>query len=116
MSRHARNIPQPLSTSSVQKFPVQNHPLQKSTVVQRSHYVISTNETHSVQEFVEEAFAAAGMDWEKYVEVDELLKRPKDVVHLRGDNSKAKEILNWQPKVKFKKLVRIMVDADVKRW
>ena len=70
-------------------------------------YVISTNETHSVQEFVEEAFAAAGMDWEKYVEVDELLKRPKDVVHLRGDNSKAKEILNWQPKVKFKKLVRI---------
>jgi len=79
-------------------------------------YVIATKETHSVREFVEIAFGAAGLDWKKYVKVDNRFMRPLDVNVLCGDYSKAKKILDWEPKTKFKKLVSIMIDADLERW
>lgn len=75
-------------------------------------YVISTNETHTVREFVEAAFKHAGLDWEKYVEIDSRYFRPAEVDLLIGDYSKAKEKLGWEPKVTFNELVKIMVDAD----
>ena len=77
-------------------------------------YVIATGETHSVQEFCEEAFSLVGLDWQKYVELDKRYLRPAEVEILLGDPSKAKKQLGWEPKVKFKELVRIMVEADVK--
>jgi len=79
-------------------------------------YVIATNETHSVKEFVEEAFKAVGLDYNKYVKTDEKLVRPKDVEYLCGDYSKSKKVLGWEPKTKFKELVKKMVDADLSRW
>ncbi|TSC69203.1 MAG: GDP-mannose 4,6-dehydratase [Parcubacteria group bacterium Gr01-1014_66] len=79
-------------------------------------YVIATGETHSVREFAKEAFLHAGIsDWEPYVEEDSAYKRPADVALLCGDATKAKIKLEWEPKVNFKELVRIMVDADLKR-
>jgi GDPmannose 4,6-dehydratase len=77
-------------------------------------FVIATNETHSVREFCEKAFARANMDWSKYVEFDEKYLRPAEVDLLIGDYSKAKKSLGWEPKVKFNELVDIMVDADLK--
>jgi len=77
-------------------------------------YVIATGETHSVKEFLEEAFKYAGLDWKKYVEIDSRYFRPLEVGFLQGDASKAKKKLGWEPKVKFRELVRIMVDADIK--
>ena len=77
-------------------------------------YVIATGETHSVKEFLEEAFKYAGLDWKKYVEIDQRYFRPLEVEFLQGDASKARKKLKWEPKVKFKDLVRIMVDADIK--
>lgn len=77
-------------------------------------YVIATGETYSVKEFLEEAFSYVNLDWKKYVEIDTRYFRPAEVELLIGDPSKAKEKLNWQPKVKFKELVKIMVDADLK--
>ncbi|HYE31523.1 MAG TPA: GDP-mannose 4,6-dehydratase [Methylomirabilota bacterium] len=77
-------------------------------------YVIATNETHSVREFLEIAFAHVGLDYQKYVEIDPRYYRPAEVDLLIGDASKAKAKLGWEPKVKFAELVRIMVDADVK--
>lgn len=81
---------------------------------QPEDYVIATNETHSVQEFCEEAFAYVGLNWKDYVAFDAAYLRPAEVDLLIGDYSKAKEKLGWQPKVKFNELVRIMVDADMK--
>ena len=81
---------------------------------QPDDYVIATGETHSVQEFCEEAFAHAGMDWRDYVEIDSRYLRPAEVDLLIGDASKAKKVLGWEPKTKFKDLVRMMVDADTK--
>lgn len=79
-------------------------------------YVIATGESHSVEEFLNEAFKYAGLgDWHNYVEFDPIYLRPAEVEDLIGDNSKAKEILKWQPKVKFEDLVKIMVDADMKK-
>lgn len=76
-------------------------------------YVIATGETHSVKEFLEEAFRYSGLgDWKKYVEFDEKYLRPAEVDVLIGDAKKAKEKLGWESKVKFKDLVKIMVDAD----
>ena len=75
-------------------------------------YVIATGETHSVREFCEEAFGHVGLDWEKYVEHDKHYERPAEVDLLIGDASKAKRVLGWEPRVRFKELVRIMVDAD----
>jgi GDPmannose 4,6-dehydratase len=77
-------------------------------------YVIATNETHSVREFLEVAFAHAGLDWQKYVEIDQNYFRPAEVDLLIGDYSKAKKQLGWEPKTKFQDLVKLMVDADVK--
>lgn len=76
-------------------------------------YVIATNETHSVREFLEESFKHVGLDWEKYVEIDERYFRPAEVELLIGDASKAAKKLGWEPKTKFKKLAQLMVDADV---
>jgi len=76
-------------------------------------YVIATGETHSVREFLEEAFKVAGLgDYRKYVEIDPRYYRPAEVDYLVGDSSKARKILGWQPKVKFNDLVKIMVEAD----
>lgn len=80
---------------------------------QPDDYVIATGETHSVREFLEEAFCHAGLDWKKYVELDPRYLRPSEVDLLIGDASKAKRQLNWEPKTKFTELVRLMVDADV---
>jgi GDPmannose 4,6-dehydratase len=77
-------------------------------------YVIATGETHSVQEFCEESFGLLDLDWKEYVKHDARYERPAEVDLLIGDPSKAKKQLNWEPKVKFKDLVRIMVDADLK--
>lgn len=76
-------------------------------------YVIATGETHSVKEFLEEAFGYVGLPWKKYVEIDPRYFRPTEVEFLLGDNSKAKRVLKWRPKVNFKQLVRMMVDADM---
>lgn len=77
-------------------------------------YVIATGETYSVKEFLQEAFSYAGLDWQKYVEIDPRYFRPTEVDVLIGDNTKAREDLGWQPKVSFKELVKMMVDADMK--
>jgi len=79
-------------------------------------YVVATGETHSVQEFVERAFSAAGLDWQRYVSIDSRFLRPIDVSHLRGNYSRAKERLGWEPGVKFTVLVDIMVKEDMDRW
>ena len=76
-------------------------------------YILATNETHSVKEFVVEAFAHVGLDWEKYVKYDARYERPAEVDLLIGDPSKAKAKLGWEPQTKFKELVRIMVDSDL---
>lgn len=82
---------------------------------QPDDYVIATGETHTVHEFVEEAFRAAGIsDWSKHIAVDKRYFRPTEVDELVGDATKAREKLGWSPKVKFKELVKIMVDADMK--
>ena len=78
-------------------------------------YVIATGETHSVKEFLEEAFSFVDLDWQNYVEIDRKYLRPAEVDLLIGDPSKAKQKLGWQPKVTFKELVRIMVDADMEQ-
>jgi GDPmannose 4,6-dehydratase len=76
-------------------------------------YVMATNETHSVREFVELAFELVGLDWKEYVKHDDRYERPAEVDLLIGDASKAKKLLNWEPQVRFEELVRIMVDADL---
>ena len=76
-------------------------------------YVIATGETHTVREFLDETFGYLGMDWTKYVEIDARYYRPTEVDALCGDASKAKQLLNWRPKVGFAQLVHMMVDADV---
>jgi GDPmannose 4,6-dehydratase len=76
-------------------------------------YVVATNETHSVKEFCQIAFEHVGLDWEKYVEVSEKYFRPAEVDLLIGDPAHAKKVLNWQPKVSFEELVKMMVDADL---
>jgi GDPmannose 4,6-dehydratase len=81
-----------------------------------SDYVIATNETHTVQEFVEKAFAVVDLEWQKYVLVDEKFFRPLDVHYLQGDFSKANKELGWVPKIKFDMLVEIMVKEDLQHW
>jgi GDPmannose 4,6-dehydratase len=76
-------------------------------------YVVATNDTHSVQEFCEIAFARAGLDWKEHVKVDERFYRPAEVSLLKGDYSKAKRELGWEPTVGFRELVEMMVDADI---
>jgi GDPmannose 4,6-dehydratase len=76
-------------------------------------YVVATGETHSVQEFLEEAFSCAGLDWRKHVKVDAKYFRPAEVDLLLGDPTKAKTVLGWTRKVSFKELVSLMVEADL---
>ena len=76
-------------------------------------YVVGTGETHSVKEFLTEAFSYAGLDWEKHVRIDQRYFRPTEVEVLIANSSKVKKAIGWQPKVHFKDLVRIMVDADI---
>lgn len=76
-------------------------------------YVLGTGESHSVKDFLEEAFAYAKLDWEKYVVIDPRYKRPTEVDQLRADYTKAKTHLRWEPKISFRDLVRIMVDSDM---
>ncbi|HVA31582.1 MAG TPA: GDP-mannose 4,6-dehydratase [Gaiellaceae bacterium] len=78
-------------------------------------YVLATGETHTVAEFLEEAFTYAGLDWRDYVKMDPRYLRPSEVDLLIGDYSKAKEKLGWEPTVRFPELVRMMVDADRER-
>ena len=76
-------------------------------------YVIATGEKRSVREFLEEAFGILGMEWQEYVEIDGRYFRPSEVDTLQGDSSKARSKLGWEPKVTFKELVRMMVEADL---
>ena len=76
-------------------------------------YVVATNETHSVKEFIEETFGLLDLDWRKYVKHDARYERPAEVELLIGDPAKAKKQLGWEPKVKFKELVKIMIEADL---
>jgi GDPmannose 4,6-dehydratase len=75
-------------------------------------YILATNETYSIKEFLEEAFTYKGLKWEDYVVVDPKYFRPAEVDLLIGDYSKAKKQLGWEPKLKFKELVKMMVDGD----
>jgi GDPmannose 4,6-dehydratase len=77
-------------------------------------YVIATGEMHAVRDFLDEAGAHLGLEWERHVEIDPRYYRPAEVDALCGDATKARAKLGWEPKVTFKELVRIMVDADVK--
>ncbi len=77
-------------------------------------YVVATNELHSVREFCQECFGHLGLDWEKYVKYDARYERPAEVELLIGDPAKAKKQLGWEPKVRFKELVKIMTDHDLK--
>lgn len=78
-------------------------------------FVLCSGETRSVREFIEEAFKVANIqDWQKYIEIDQKFIRPAEVNLLQGDYSKAKRILNWQPKITFKELVQEMVESDIK--
>jgi len=76
-------------------------------------YVIATGETHSVREFLQEAFDYAKLDWRKYVSIDKRYLRPTEVDLLLGDASRARRVLKWTPKVRFQQLVRMMVDSDM---
>lgn len=78
-------------------------------------FVIATGKSHSIRDFAKEAFACIGIkDWERYVKVEKKYMRPAEVHDLVGDASKAKKVLGWEPKTDFKKLVKIMVEADIK--
>ena len=79
-------------------------------------YVIATGEAHSVEEFARRAFEIVGLDWASYVDVDEGLLRPSDIVLQQGDYGKAEAKLGWRPQVKFGRLVEIMVGEDLARW
>ena len=81
---------------------------------QPDDWVLSTGETHTVQEFVEIAFSAANLEWSDYVKTDEKFYRPNEVNYLLGDSTKAKTKLNWNPKVSFNELVNMMVESDIK--
>ena len=78
-------------------------------------FVVATGESHTVREFCELAFLHAGLDWERHVRYDARYERPAEVHHLRGDASKARRVLGWEPKVRFPELVAMMVDADRRR-
>ncbi|HNR47125.1 MAG TPA: GDP-mannose 4,6-dehydratase [Anaerolineaceae bacterium] len=80
---------------------------------QPKDYVIGTGESHSIREFLDEAFGYAGMDWHQFVEIDPRYFRPTEVDYLLSDPSRSRNELGWEPKVRFHELVRIMVDADL---
>lgn len=75
--------------------------------------VVATGESHSVQEFCEAAFGSVGLDWQDFVKLDPRYLRPSEVDHLEGDPSRARELLNWEPKMSFGELVNLMVESDM---
>jgi len=77
-------------------------------------YVVATGETHSVREFTKEVFGYLDLDWQEYVEIDPRYFRPSEVDYLEGDASRARNVLEWKPKVSFRELARMMTDADMK--
>jgi len=80
-------------------------------------FVISTGEAHSIREFLDIAFTQAGLPrWEEFVEQDERYMRPAEVDYLRGDSTKAREVLGWKPKTSFKDLVKIMLENDINKY
>ena len=79
-------------------------------------YVVGSGETHSVREFLQLAFEHVGLDYEKYVVVDQKLHRPAEVTHLLADPSRARKVLGWSPKISFRQLVCEMVDADLEYY
>ena len=79
---------------------------------QADDFVITTGETHSVREFLDECFALLNLDWKKYVDVDPRYFRPAEVDLLLGDSSKARKAMGWKPRVTFKGLVKMMIDSD----
>ena len=78
-------------------------------------FVVGTGEQHSVQEFIEEAFSYAGLNWKKHVKIDKKYFRPTETENLSADPSKIKEKIGWQPNIQFKELIKIMVDADMRK-
>jgi GDPmannose 4,6-dehydratase len=80
---------------------------------QAEDFVIATGKTHSVQELLDAAFSAVGLDWKKYIEIDPKLVRPAEVDYLCGDSSKARKVLGWKPEVDFHQLVNMMVESDL---
>jgi len=78
-------------------------------------FVVGTGEQHSVREFVEQAFSYVGLNWEKYVKTDRKYFRPTETENLAADSSKIKKTLGWKPKVRFKDLIKIMIDADMRK-
>ena len=85
-------------------------------MMQQDHpddYVMGTGEAHSIHEFVEEAFGYVGLEWQKHVGIDERYKRPAEVDFLLADAAKAARVLGWEPKIRCRELVRIMIDADM---
>ena len=82
---------------------------------QPDDFVIATGEAHTVREFCELAFSHVGLDWEKYVQVDQRYFRPAEVDYLLGDPTKAQRVLGWKPALSFPELVKLMVDEDVRR-
>jgi GDPmannose 4,6-dehydratase len=78
-------------------------------------YVIATGKSHSVRELVEIAFNHVGLDWQRYVRTDSKLLRPAEVEHLIGDSTKARTELQWSPEIEFRRLITMMVDADLER-
>ena len=79
-------------------------------------FVIATGISHSVTDFVKEAFDLVGLNWKKYVKTDKKFYRPFEVKYLKGNPKKATKHLKWEPKITFKKLVKMMLDEDIKRW
>jgi GDPmannose 4,6-dehydratase len=80
---------------------------------QPDDYVVATGETHSVREFLQEAFGYVGLDWRQYVAHDPRYLRPTEVDELQGDATKARRVLGWKPRTTFQELARLMVDADI---
>ena len=85
-------------------------------MLQQDHaddYVIGTGESHSVREFLDEAFGYVHLDWREYVDFDPRYYRPNEVDYLMADASRARKMLGWEPRIYFRELVQIMVDADL---
>jgi GDPmannose 4,6-dehydratase len=76
-------------------------------------YVVATGVSHTIRDFLDEAFGYADIDWREHVRLDPRYLRPTEVDHLRGDASLARTVLSWEPRVDFRGLVRMMVDADM---
>ena len=79
------------------------------------NFVVATGENHTIREFAEIAFDHIGLNWQDYIVIDKTFFRPAEIYDLKGDYSKAKKILGWEPKTQFKDLVRIMVDSEINK-